>query len=138
MGQPSPSKRGGEEGQSCSSEGPYTLEDHGLVVIPCGRRRRRRVLEKNKKASCIEINGGTTIAQKSHVGRGGGKGTVTPLLKGKVRIPPPAGHSIDPPLVKEILFFDPPFVKKKIFLGIDKNHQKFASKMQNYIFLEKN
>ncbi len=70
-------------------------------------------------------------------GHGGGKGTVTPLLKGKVRIPPPAGHSIDPPLVKEILFFDPPFVKRIFFLGIEKNHQKFASKNAKLHFFYK-
>ena len=40
-----------------------------------------------------------TILQ-SYVGMGG-KGTVTPLLKGKVRIPPPAGHFIDPPCLKK-------------------------------------
>ncbi len=37
-------------------------------------------------------------------------------------------------LAKEILFFDPLFVKRNFFPGIDENHQKFASKMQNYIF----
>ena len=31
---------------------------------------------------------------QAYVGMGG-KGTVTPFLKGKVRIPPPAGHFID-------------------------------------------
>ena len=43
----------------------------------------------------------------SYVGMGGGKGTVTPLLKGKVRIPPPAGHFIDPPLSQEIFLLTP-------------------------------
>ncbi len=38
-------------------------------------------------------------------GHGGGKGTVTPLLKGKVRIPPPARHFIDPPLLAPRIFF---------------------------------
>ena len=41
----------------------------------------------------------------------GGKGTVTPLLKGKVRIPPPAGHFIDPPCVKKKII--EPFVTRK-------------------------
>ncbi len=43
---------------------------------------------------------------------GGGKGTVTPLLKVKVRIPPPAGLFIDPPWQKKNLT---PLLSKNFF-----------------------
>ena len=54
-------------------------------------------------------------ALHTHVGMGG-KDTVTPLLKGKVRLPPPAGHSIDPPLAKKIYFLTPLLSREIFFL----------------------
>ncbi len=36
--------------------------------------------------------------------REGGEGTVTPLLHGKVQIPSPTGHFIDPPLSQDIFY----------------------------------
>ncbi len=50
---------------------------------------------------------------RAYVGMGGGNGTVIPLLKGKVRIPPPAGHFIDPPLFQEKKIIDPSLVTRK-------------------------
>ncbi len=51
----------------------------------------------------------------AYVGMGRGKGTVTPLLKGKVQIPPPAGHFIDPPPCLKKKNYLPPLSHKKIF-----------------------
>ena len=49
---------------------------------------------------------------KAYVGMGG-KGTVTPLLKDKVRIPPPAGHFIDPPPLVSRINLTPPLSHEK-------------------------
>ncbi len=53
----------------------------------------------------------------------GGKGIVTPLLKGKVQIPPSAGHFIDP-LVQRNFVIDPPLLQEKksmVHVQINKN-----------------
>ncbi len=62
--------------------------------------------------------------EAAYVGMGGGKGTVTPLLKGKVRIPPPAGHFIDPPFVPRKFFIDPLLSREIFFHTAGKNHKK--------------
>ncbi len=64
-------------------------------------------------------------------GHGGGKGTVTPLLKGKVRIPPPAGYFFDPP---------PLLALRIVFQDLEKIHKKalkmpFLKKKNQKIFL---
>ena len=61
-----------------------------------------------------------------------GEGYSYLLLKGKVRIPPPAGHFFDPPSSQEF-FSGPPFVSRTFFNGAYKNQQKCVSKMQNDI-----
>ncbi len=71
-----------------------------------------------------------------YVGMGGGKGTVTPLLKGNVRIPPPAGHFIDPPLSQEKFLLTPLCSEKNFSIVYLKINKKSASKMQNYNFLK--
>ena len=48
-----------------------------------------------------------------HAWAWGGGFTITPLLKGKVRIPPPAGHFFDPPCPKN--FFRIPPLSREIF-----------------------
>ncbi len=77
----------------------------------------------------MKLEGETgSLGLQSYVGMGGGKGTVTPLLKGKVRIPPPAEHFVDPSLSRE-KFFDPPLCHKKLFFHTaSKKSQKMVPK----------
>ena len=67
------------------------------------------------QSSDTERSERSTYSTYLHTWAWGGKGTVTPLLKGKVRIPPPAGHFIDPPFVPRKIFIDPPFVTRNFF-----------------------
>ncbi len=74
----------------------------------------------------------------SYVGMGGGKGTVTPLLKGKVRIPPPAGHFIDPTLFQEIFLLTPLLSQEKFSHTASRNHKKMCLQVAKlHIFFNK-
>ena len=100
---------------SSSSRKGETLEDSvrvmsGYADVLVVRHPERDAVRRAADAAQVEEREGFL----SYVGMGG-EGTVTPLLKGKVRIPPPAEHFIDPPC-PEKYFFDPPFVTRNFFL----------------------
>ncbi len=79
---------------------------------------------------CMDV---ATVAIR---GPGRGEATVTPLLKGKVLIPPPAELFLDPHLSKEIFLWTPLCHEKFFSHSASRSHKKCASKMQNYTYFE--
>ncbi len=68
---------------------------------------------------------------------GGGKGTVTPLLKGKVQIPPPAGHFIDLPCPKKKKILTPLCSEKFFSMFHVKIIKNVPQKCKNVYFFNK-